>query len=70
MKAGLNEFKNGYKKVFEKKEEMKEKLSRIDTELDGIEAYVKVLSMDDRLKDDKNIRGIFHQIDIIRDLLN
>lgn len=52
-----------------KEDETKKLVSRLSTEVDGIEAYTRVLSMDDRLKDDRNINGIFHQIDLVRDLL-
>lgn len=52
-----------------REDETKKLVSRLSTEVDGIEAYTRVLSMDDRLKDDRNINGIFHQIDLVRDLL-
>lgn len=68
MKADLSKFKEGYKKVFESREAMKKTLSGIDTDLDGIEAYARVLEMDG-LKDDKNVKGIFAQINAIREKL-
>jgi hypothetical protein len=63
-------FKKPVNPFIKKEDDERSKIiSRIGTEVDGVEAYARVLSMDDRLKDDRNVKGILHQVDMLRDLL-
>ena len=55
---------------FEKKEdEKKDVLGQVFTDLDGLEAYTRVLEMDKDLGEDRSIKGIHAQLKAIREKL-
>lgn len=53
-----------------KKEDVKKNiLGQVFTDLDGLEAYTRVLEMDKDLGEDRSIKGIYVQIKAIREKL-